>query len=295
MSFLTVHGATAVATNAATGVVLANLAATADLERRQIEYACRSQFTIPRKYCGSRCSSGRVMGHGQLPVFHSGDDGYRHDAGGAGTNVVNPPAFFNVAYRDNDDEPDATGQTFTRWRDGVQGSTLAATVTVNGVQTHDLSRFSATVDFVKLARHQRRHGVIKQGSRIAFIRAVTRSGKAWRIPRHPTHEDPGCTPTSTVAANGTTSCIPSFDGRLQPYSLYVPAKVPPRPGTGSSPTCTVPGQLSAQPASKRRTLDRPCQQRDRLARLHYRRPRRRLLVVGPGRCGNMGSDGGHHA
>jgi poly(3-hydroxybutyrate) depolymerase len=42
----------------------------------------------------------------------------------------------------------------------------------------------------------------------------------------------GCTPTSTVAANGTTSCIPSFAGRLQPYSLYVPAKIPPATGYG---------------------------------------------------------------
>jgi hypothetical protein len=68
-----------------------------------------------------------------------------------GTDVPNPPVFFNVAYRDNDDEPHASGQAYTRWRDGVQGSTLAATVTLDGVQTHDLSRVSATVDFVKLA------------------------------------------------------------------------------------------------------------------------------------------------
>jgi hypothetical protein len=42
----------------------------------------------------------------------------------------------------------------------------------------------------------------------------------------------GCTATSTVAANGTTSCIPQFAGRLQPYSLFVPTRVPQPPAMG---------------------------------------------------------------
>ena len=155
-------------------------------------------------------------------------------------------------------EPNASGQTFTRWRDGVQGSTLAAIVNVNGVQTHDLSSFFATVDFVKLASGvDDDSGVINQGFTNRIYSASYEVMQGVGNPAAPNlMKSQGCTPTSTVAANGTTSCIPQFAGRLQPYSLFIPRNASgDRIRLGHGPARRR-GQLSAQSAGKRRALDR---------------------------------------
>ena len=231
--FITVHGATAVVTDAVTGSVLANLSATPDLERRQIEVRLPFAVYDPRGKSAVRVAAATgLWDAANNRYLIPGATATATTPGGAGTNVPNPPAFFNVAYRFN--EPDASGQTFTRWRDGVQGSTLAATITVDGVQTHDLSTYGPSVDFVKLASGiDDDSGVIKQGftNRIYSSRYEVMQGVG--NPAAPNlMKSQGCTPTSTVAANGTTSCIPQFAGRLQPYSLYVPVKTPPVTGYG---------------------------------------------------------------
>jgi hypothetical protein len=118
---------------------------------------------------------------------------------------------------------------------------LAATVTVNGVQTHDLSEFGANVDFVKLASgidddmSGQPGGIPKSGfiNRIYSSRFEVVQGVA--NPAAPSQtgfaRSIGCTPTSAVAPGGQ-SCRPQFSGRLQPYSLYVPVKQPPATGYG---------------------------------------------------------------
>ena len=230
--FVTVNGTNAVVTDAATNAVLANMTATVDLIRRQVEV--RVPFTAydPRGKTSVRVAAATGLWNGTtssyaIPVATA----TATTPGGAGT-LVNPPAFFNVAFRFN--EPDASGQTYTRWRDGVQGSTLAAVVTVNDVQTHDLSSFFATVDFTKLAAAvDDDSGVIKQGFTNRIYSATYEVMQGVGNPAAPNlMKSQGCTATSTVAANGTTSCIPQFAGRLQPYSLYVPAKIPEATGYG---------------------------------------------------------------
>jgi len=230
--FVTVNGTNAVVTDAATNAVLANMTATVDLIRRQVEV--RVPFTAydPRGKTSVRVAAATGLWNGTtssyaIPVATA----TATTPGGAGT-LVNPPAFFNVAFRFN--EPDASGQTYTRWRDGVQGSTLAAVVTVNGVQTHDLSSFFATVDFTKLAAAvDDDSGVIKQGFTNRIYSATYEVMQGVGNPAAPNlMKSQGCTATSTVAVNGTTSCIPQFAGRLQPYSLYVPAKIPEATGYG---------------------------------------------------------------
>src|SRR5204863_6941420 len=140
--FLTIHGATAVVTNAATGAVLANLVATSDVERRQIEVRLPFSTYDPRGNTAVRVAAAAgLWDAANSRYLIPGTTATATTPGGAGTNVANPPAFFNVAFRYN--EPNPIGTTFTRWRDGVQGSTLAANVTVNGVVTHDLSSFVA--------------------------------------------------------------------------------------------------------------------------------------------------------
>jgi hypothetical protein len=146
--FLTVHGSTAVVTDAS-GAAVATLTAAVDLDRRQIEVRLPFAVYDPRGQTAVRIAAATgLWDAANSRYLIPGTTATATTPGGAGT-LVNPPAFFNVAYRFN--EPDASGQTYTRWRDGVQGSTLAAVVTVNGVQTHDLSPFFSTVNFVKLA------------------------------------------------------------------------------------------------------------------------------------------------
>jgi prolyl oligopeptidase family protein len=236
--FITVHGTSAVVTDAATGVVLANLSASADIERRQIEV--RLPFTTydPRGKTSVRIAAATGLWNSAGSTYLiPGTTATATTPGGAGTNVPNPPAFFNVAFRYN--EPDPSLSTYTRWRDGVQGSTLAAAVSMNGVQTHDLSPFAATVDFVKLASGVdddlpgQVGGVPQTGfiDRIYSSRFEVMQGVG--NPAAPNlMKSQGCTPTSTVAANGTTSCVPQFTGRLQPYAVYVPVKTPPASGYG---------------------------------------------------------------
>ena len=230
--FVTVNGTNAVVTDAATNAVLANLTATVDLVRRQVEV--RVPFTAydPRGKTSVRVAAATGLWNSTTSSYAiPATTATATTPGGAGT-LVNPPAFFNVAYRFN--EPDASGQTYTRWRDGVQGSTLAVVVTVNGVATHDLSSFFSTVDFTKLAAAvDDDSGVIKQGFTNRIYSATYEVMQGVGNPAAPNlMKSQGCTATSTVAANGTTSCIPQFAGRLQPYSLYVPAKIPGATGYG---------------------------------------------------------------
>ena len=148
--FITVHGTTAVVTDAATGSTLATLASTPDVERRQIQVRVPFAVYDPRGKTSVRVAAAAgLWDTANSRYLTPGTTATATTPGGAGTNVTNPPAFFNVAFRYN--EPNPIGNTFTRWRDGVQGSTLAANVTLNGAVTHDLSSFVATVDFVKMA------------------------------------------------------------------------------------------------------------------------------------------------
>jgi len=238
--FITVHGTTAVVTDAATGSTLATLAATPDVERRQIQVRVPFAVYDPRGKTSVRVAAAAgLWDTANSRYLIPGTTATATTPGGAGTNVTNPPAFFNVAFRYN--EPNPIGNTFTRWRDGVQGSTLAANVTVNGVVSHDLSSFVATVDFVKMAAGvddemlDQPMGSLSSGflNRIVTTRFETMQGVG-----NPgaadlqLHKPFGCTPTSLRSADGLTSCIPMFAGRLQPYSLYVPVKAPPASGYG---------------------------------------------------------------
>lgn len=238
--FITVRGSTATVNDAATGAALGTLAGAVDFERRQVSVELPFTLYDPRGRTAVRMAAATGL---WSPASNSylipGTTATATTPGGSGTNVPNPPAFFNVAFRYN--EPNPAGTTYTRWRDGLQGAALAATSTVDGVQTHDLSAFSANVDFVKLASgvddelRDTPMGVPRSGfiNRIVSSRFETVQGVA-----NPAaadlgiHKPFGCTPTSLRSADGATSCAPSFAGRLQPYSLYVPQKTPPASGYG---------------------------------------------------------------
>lgn len=140
--------------------------------------------------------------------------------GGAGT-ATKPPAFFNVAFRANNQEPMSNPadllNTSTRpawWRDRAQAEALA---------TGDISEFHAYVDFNKLWR------------RVTDNSGVPTSGAFDRILASHFQTAPGanysvaCFPQ---AVSGGANCPGQLQGNLQPYAIYVPPGSPPRGGYG---------------------------------------------------------------
>ena len=136
--------------------------------------------------------------------------------GGAGLNPL-PPAFFNVAFRTNAEEPmpDISGiagdlADTAWWRDQAQAQALA---------TGDISRFYANVDFSKLAA-----GVDDESG-------VPASGAMDRIlaSHFQTAQGANFADSCSSQAEG---CKGEFQGQLQPYAIYVPTHPPPAGGYG---------------------------------------------------------------
>jgi hypothetical protein len=140
---LSLNGTNAVVTDAATTAVLANLTATVDWS---VGKSVRLLFTAydPRGKPGpvAAATAYGTARHRSAPSPGPPRRRRRRRAG----NLVNPPAFFTslIGSTNPCQRPDV--HALARWR---SGSTLAAILTVNGVQTHDLSSFFSTVDFVK--------------------------------------------------------------------------------------------------------------------------------------------------
>ncbi len=138
--------------------------------------------------------------------------------GGAGT-AAHPAAFFNVAFRTHEPLPSVTagvGAVLNAawWRDKDQGAALAK---------GDISPLFANVSFRKLARHVRDNS------------QVPRSGPMDRILA--SHYEPAQGANFSKecgfgGASSPSSCVPEYDGRLQPYAIYVPAGRRPAAGWG---------------------------------------------------------------
>jgi hypothetical protein len=134
--------------------------------------------------------------------------------GGAGL-TSNPSAFFNVAFRSAEPMPAFGAATASQadgnatwWRDASQGAALAA---------RDLSPLYAEVDFARLER------------KVNDDAGVPTTGHLDRILA--SHYEPAQgTKYSDSCYGGSYHC--QYQGRLQPYALYVPKKVPARAGYG---------------------------------------------------------------
>ncbi len=216
--FLTVHGSSADLLTAA-GTPVAGPAPTVsvDLTRRQI------QVLLPHSAWNPTGQSVRLgAGTGLWDpataryLIPQGQADATHPGGASG--LARPAAFFNVAFRYAEPFPqvsDKTGSAVDNpsfWRDRAQGGALAA---------GDMSPFSATVDFPKLAATTNDDmpgqpaGVPQTGpmDRIMASHFETEQGQDY----------------STACAN-TQSCKGELRGRLQPYAIYVPRG--PRPAAG---------------------------------------------------------------
>ena len=216
--FLTVHpeGDRVVADlTSADGDAIRTLRARVDLRRRQIE------VRIPRRTWNPRRSVVRLAagvglwdaaGERYLLPEAGADETTPGGAGGAS----DPAAFFNVAFRDDEpvQAPTEGQQVIVNaawWRDRAQGNALAA---------NDISPFFAEVDFRKLARKVRDDSAVpKTGAmdRIYGSRYELSQGADFSV---------SCFPGDPAACPG------QYQGRLQPYAIYIPKGPAPRRGYG---------------------------------------------------------------
>jgi pimeloyl-ACP methyl ester carboxylesterase len=212
--FVTWHGSTAELTDAATGSrVDTTVGVAVDGKRRQV------QLTVPHSAWDPGRSTVRLAA--AVGLWDQANNGYLLPAasstadrpGGAGS-ASSPSAFFNVAFRSAEPFQGVSDTSALNdpawWRDRLQGEALAS---------GDISRFSAQVDFDQLARGVNDNlrgqpgGVPSTGTmnRILSSRFETGSGGA---------------DFRDTCPNADNGCRGELRGRLQPYTVYVPAAKP---------------------------------------------------------------------
>ncbi len=223
--FLTVHpsGSRMVGelVNAATGTrVGPALTATVDMTRRQIEVRVpRSAWNPSRRTVRLAAGVGlwdRTAGRYLLP----GPTADATHPGGSGAAVA-PPAFFNLAFRYDEPmpavgDPAGTAESAAWWRDKAQGEGLAA---------GDISAFHADVDFRKLATKRNDDMLGQPGG-------VPQTGPINRILASHFEVAQGANFADYCFFGDSANCPGPFQGRLQPYAIYVPEKPVPAAGYG---------------------------------------------------------------
>ena len=206
--FLTVHGTSADLLDAVTKQPVAGGAPTVSVDRtrRQIEVRVPTTAWNPGRSV-VRLAAGvglwdKAAGAYLVPTSSS------RTATQPGGGAPGAPAFFNVAFRFAEPLPEvgnpaATAATPAWWRDQAQAQAL---------RTGDLSSFHADVDFGKLA----------DGA--ADDSGVPSSGVLNRILA--SGYEPSQGQDFSKACGQSSGCEGELRGRLQPYALYVPKKVP---------------------------------------------------------------------
>lgn len=213
--FVTVHGTTGDIVDAATGATIGAPTVVVDTERRQVHVCVPYGAFDPRGQRAVRVAVGvglwdAANGRYLLP----GTTATATTPGGAG-NLVDPPAFFNAAFR--------FVEPLSAFRTTRQGTVL---------RTGDLSEFSTLVDFVKLEdgidddMPGQVGGVPQTGymNRILASHFEDIQGRGTPATQASTLQPDRCPPTGCLA--------PAFAGQLQPYEIYVPTLAPPPSGYG---------------------------------------------------------------
>ena len=237
--FVTAHGGGGDIVDAATGQVRPERpAVTTDVERRQVEIRVPYSAFDPRGNPGVRVGAAAGLwdsGANRYLAPRPGDPTATQPGGGTGEH---PSAFFNVAFR-YDEPVDAA------WRDHLQ---LAA------IEKGDLSPFSATVDFTKLAAgidddmRGQRGGIPAAGFMSLLFASHFETEQGRRLPGD--RNGPGFGgqtqqngfSTGSPGADSRPSlsfgwacrddCVPDLPSRLQRYLIYVPKAAPPAEGYG---------------------------------------------------------------
>jgi hypothetical protein len=218
--FLTVHGTSAVLTNATTGSTVSGPEPTVsiNLERRQIT------VTVP--HADWNPGSSKVRLAAGVGLWNSATGSYllpkatatATSPGGAGEDP-SPAAFFDVAFRWNSQEPipgtphPETDVKPAWWRESAQAEAL---------REGDISPFFAEVDFAKLKAKT-------ADDMPGGATGVPQTGAFDRILASHFADGQGAD-YATGGCGSTSACIGELRGQLQPYAIYVPSK--PEPGEG---------------------------------------------------------------
>jgi len=183
--------------------------------RRQVD------VRVPRRVWNPKRRSVRLAGG--VGLWDAAEERYllpaeRRDEttpGGAGA-AADPAAFFNVAFRTDEpvQEPTEGADVVVDpawWRDRAQGTALAA---------GDISEFFAKVSFRKLARR------VRDNSR------VPKTGPMDRIYGSRFELSQGVDLTVSCFPGDAATCPGQYQGRLQPYAIYIPEQPRPKRGYG---------------------------------------------------------------
>src|SRR5436190_10103397 len=213
--FLTVHGTTGDLTSAATGVHVASAPVTVDTTRRQIEVRVPHSAWDPTGQTVRLAAGAGLWDQANNRYLLPQPTADASHPGGSGA-ATSPPAFFHVAFRNNEPmpvigDPPGTAQSPAWWRDKDQGSALAS---------GDVSAFHADVDFRKLAAKTNDES------------AVPQSGPMDRILASHFETAQGADFSVNCFSGDRSTCPGPYQGRLQPYAIYVPRKPLPNQGYG---------------------------------------------------------------
>jgi hypothetical protein len=220
--FLTVHGSTAVLTDADTGSVVPGPAPTVsvDLARRQITVLVSHQDWNPGTSTVRLAAGVGLWNSAAGSYLLPGAIASATTPGGAGPDPA-PPAFFDVAFRFNSQEPlpGTPGASTTTspawWRESAQAPALTK---------GDISPFYAEVDFAKL-------GAKVNDDMPNGPTGVPQTGAFDRILASHFSDGQGAD-YATGGCGSSSACIGEMRGQLLPYAIYVPGGTPPTGGFG---------------------------------------------------------------
>jgi hypothetical protein len=222
--FLTVHGTTATLTDATTGAAISPApSATVDTTRRQFDVRVPHAAWNPGSSTVRMEAGVGLWDAGAGTYLKPGPTRTATQPGGASTNGA---ALFNMAFRTQEPVPKiyspGAANTIVEggagvkldgawWRERRQGDVLAS---------GDVSQFSASVDFGKLAS-----GADDDGG-------VPKTGHIDRIFASRYDFGQGIDYDRKCLTSTAKECTGRYLGQLQPYALYVPAKPVPAKGFG---------------------------------------------------------------
>jgi hypothetical protein len=220
--FLTIHGSTAVLTDAATGAVVGGPApkVSIDMLRRQITVTVLHSEWDPGSSVVRLAAGVGLWDSSTNSYLLPGAEATETTPGGGGEGS-NLPAFYDVAFRFNAQEPvpGTPGPETTAnprwWREAAQAQALAS---------QNISQFSAQVDFSKL--------IAKVNDDMpGGPTGVPQSGVFDRILASHFSDGQGAD-YATGGCGSAKQCIGEMRGQLLPYAIYVPSTPAPASGYG---------------------------------------------------------------
>jgi hypothetical protein len=227
-TFVTVHGATAEATDATTGAAKPGASASVDLRRRQVDVRVPHSAWNPGGAKQRVAIGVGLWDAGANAYLKAGTEATATRPGGV---APSNSALFNVGPRFGEPLPEVSqygaGVTIGDAAVGgmVQGAWWREKAQADALRLGDVTPFAADVDFAKLAAGtDDDSGVPKDGPINRILASRHQFGQGIE-PARVCFDIAG-------GFNAGAKCEGRFVGQLQPYALYVPKKPAPARGYG---------------------------------------------------------------